>query len=111
MTNCPAPDRLQRLLAEELSLPEHDAITAHVEQCSHCQKVLEQVSGSSPCEQWRGPTGYGAAADANAEAFLKGLKMQPPPAVAAPSPGARKESETTPSLNLGGSTVETASLV
>ena len=38
---CPPPDELNRLLTEQLSGPERDAVEAHIEVCSACQERLE----------------------------------------------------------------------
>src|SRR5262245_3520317 len=46
--HCPPPDELSRLLAEQLSGPERDAIEAHVEGCSTCQDWLAGQVGTPP---------------------------------------------------------------
>ena len=43
MNQCPGLEQLQRLLAEELPLPERATLEVHVERCLHCQQTLEQL--------------------------------------------------------------------
>jgi serine/threonine-protein kinase len=48
MTPCPSLEQLQRLLADEGSSPEGDAVEAHVEACSSCQQALDELTGAAP---------------------------------------------------------------
>jgi hypothetical protein len=90
---CPPPDELDRLLAEQLSDAERDAVEAHVESCSSCQSWLDgrvgtpaTLIGPAPNAQAPEPTPQPAAA------FLDRLKQLsspgPPPAQPPPPPGA-----------------------
>jgi tetratricopeptide (TPR) repeat protein len=45
MTRCPASDRLERLLAEQLAEPERGAVEAHIEGCAACQEALGRMAG------------------------------------------------------------------
>src|SRR5436305_857932 len=46
MDRCPAPEQLQRLLAETgaLSAPGADDLEAHIEACAACQQVLDELA-------------------------------------------------------------------
>jgi serine/threonine protein kinase len=74
---CPPPDELDRLLTEQLSGPERDALEAHIEDCSSCQERLDHLVGTSPAlsagaRAIRAPAGP----EPNAE-FLNRLKQVP----------------------------------
>jgi hypothetical protein len=45
MTVCPRREQLERLLAEELTPAERDAVVDHVEGCSSCQRTLDGMAG------------------------------------------------------------------
>jgi serine/threonine protein kinase len=47
---CPAPARLQQLVAGQVAPAEQVAINRHVQQCQHCQQVLEALV--SPGDSW-----------------------------------------------------------
>jgi WD40 repeat protein len=47
MTACPSLDQLPRLLADELSAAEEDALDGHLQQCATCRRALEALSAST----------------------------------------------------------------
>ena len=47
MPACPAPQLLERLLAEALPEAEGTALEAHIEQCPACQDRLERLTASA----------------------------------------------------------------
>ncbi len=47
MIYCPDDGLLHRLLADELPPTERDPLNAHVEQCAHCQEMLERLTADS----------------------------------------------------------------
>jgi WD40 repeat protein len=56
MTNCPAREHLQRLLAEQLSPAEDRAISAHVERCRRCREMLERLTADQDQADRDSPT-------------------------------------------------------
>jgi hypothetical protein len=44
MVACPLPEHLERLLTEQLSEVEQDALEAHVKGCARCQGALESLT-------------------------------------------------------------------
>src|SRR5262245_49504857 len=53
MTNCPNDESLTRLLSDELSAAERDALALHVEECLACQEKLAQLAANSDTEIWQ----------------------------------------------------------
>jgi WD40 repeat protein len=53
MTRCPSNEQLARLLAEQLSPPERDALARHVEACALCQEKLARLTGTSDTTTWQ----------------------------------------------------------
>jgi WD40 repeat protein len=47
MSECPAREQLALLLAEQLSAPEADRLTVHVQDCADCQQLLQELSSLS----------------------------------------------------------------
>jgi serine/threonine-protein kinase len=75
---CPDADMLRRLLADQLSLPETNAVETHVQACDACQQALERLTaGADQTAASRLDTG----AD-----FLRRLEANPPTANAPASP-------------------------
>src|SRR5262245_9331867 len=86
---CPPPDELDRLLAEQLSGPQRDAVEAHVESCSPCQERLDRRVGSPPAlsASRAGGPHEGATLEPDA-GFLDRLGQLPP---WSPAPGQEAE--------------------
>jgi WD40 repeat protein/serine/threonine protein kinase len=59
MSPCIAPDQFQRMLAEQLTAADHQALDAHVETCSQCQQTLERLlnhgQGDTTADLWLRP--------------------------------------------------------
>jgi serine/threonine protein kinase len=53
MTTCPSEENLARLLADDLSATERDAMALHVEACTLCQDKLAQWTDATDAEKWR----------------------------------------------------------
>src|SRR5262245_29228886 len=75
---CPPPGELDRLLTEQLSGQERDALEAHIEDCSSCQERLDHLVGTSPALS-AAPAGArpDVAGHAPDERFLDRLKKLP----------------------------------
>ena len=81
MRDCPAPERLERLLREELGDAERSCIEAHVEECAACQETLHDLALNTP-----GPApphlraalseSIPAETAAEAETFIERLRQQ-----------------------------------
>jgi WD40 repeat protein/serine/threonine protein kinase len=52
MPACPAPDRLQALLADTLAPDERDALDAHLSECSACRRSLDEMTDAG-LREWR----------------------------------------------------------
>jgi serine/threonine-protein kinase len=76
MNRCPSPDALRRLLAEQLTGAETDAVEAHLQSCTACQQHLERLTTSE-----------------TAEDFLHRIRQEPP-AVIRPPQSAQAEPTT-----------------
>jgi hypothetical protein len=94
-SHCPPPDQLDRLLAEQLSDPERDAVEAHVERCSACQERLDRRVGppAALSVTWFGGDRGGAPPEPDDD-FLEQLKQLSQWA-AAPASGALPSSVAT----------------
>ena len=53
MTNCPSEDKFARLLADELSTAERDALAQHVEECALCRQELARLTEISDAATWQ----------------------------------------------------------
>jgi hypothetical protein len=53
MKRCPPRNQLERLLARQLSDAERPALEGHVETCSRCQELLEDLTRNQQVEAWR----------------------------------------------------------
>jgi WD40 repeat protein/serine/threonine protein kinase len=53
MTRCPEGEQLARLLAEQMSPPEQDALARHVEGCASCQEKLARLTSRSDTASWQ----------------------------------------------------------
>jgi hypothetical protein len=90
---CPPPDELDRLLAEQLSDAERNAVEAHVESCTSCQAWLDGRVGTPETLMRPIPEGHRQATtpqpDAAFLARLRHLSSQgSPPALPQASPAA-----------------------
>jgi hypothetical protein len=56
LKTCPTPERLQELLAGQLSGEQQDQIAQHVESCAACQQSLERLSPAS--QSWENLAGH-----------------------------------------------------
>ncbi len=55
MNPCPSREQLERLLADQLSALERPQVEAHLEQCPHCEQVLEQLTADSVLQPRHSP--------------------------------------------------------
>jgi tetratricopeptide (TPR) repeat protein len=46
MNQCPSPEQLTQLLAEQLDGPEADQVERHVQDCARCQEILARLCGA-----------------------------------------------------------------
>lgn len=69
---CPDTEQLRRLLADELPAAEAQAAEAHLEECVHCQEVLEQLT--------RGANAGSTSPGTIGTTLMKRLLADPPPA-------------------------------
>lgn len=74
MNTCPAFDRLQALIDDQLSSPEVQAVEAHVETCVGCQQALEQLTDSAANHKGKGVPSHGESGND----FLRRLEQKPP---------------------------------
>src|SRR5262249_37312967 len=72
MTPCPPPERLEKLLGEELEAADRLALEAHVEDCLSCQAALQRLVEGAPSIP--PTTGGGGPLCAQDEALLERLK-------------------------------------
>jgi serine/threonine-protein kinase len=87
MNRCPPPDDLRRLLADELSGPEAEAVETHLEECAGCQQALEQLTAAA------GAASQGAEGQGEGDSqFLRRLQEQPPTG-ARPAPDQKTAAE------------------
>jgi WD40 repeat protein len=101
MTSCPSDEQLTQLLAEQLSLPEQDALARHVEGCAACQERLARLTGGSDTATW--PRGAHAPQGAPTEDEVVRRLQQVPPAAARPEvnpAGAAAERLTVPGYEI-----------
>ena len=99
MTRCASDEQLTRLLAEQLSQPEQDAVARHVEGCAACQERLARLTDRPDTATWphgaHPPRGVPAEDD-----VVRRLKQMPPAAERARPevgpPGAAPEGLTVP---------------
>jgi hypothetical protein len=76
MTPCPSPELLQRLVADQLSAAAEAAANAHVEDCLHCQQLLEAWTAlaatdvPAPASAQPGPGAVPGAANRTGEEAL-----------------------------------------
>ncbi len=83
MSHCPSPGELQRLLAEQLSGPEHETVEAHVETCDTCQEQLELLVGNPVATVSQRQSGrLTEPAHEPADEFLRRLRQSSPPHLA-----------------------------
>jgi hypothetical protein len=92
MSPCPSPERLRRLLAEELDDAERDPLESHVEGCAACQEALEELSRALVHEGERTQGGERSRSRHEpGSAFLRRLKLGAPDTAAG---GGEDENET-----------------
>jgi anti-sigma factor RsiW len=80
MAPCPSDETLSRLLADDLSVAERDALARHVEGCAACQEKLAGLSGMIATESWRRAAHPSQTSEAE-EAIVRRLKQLPPSSV------------------------------
>jgi hypothetical protein len=85
---CPPPDDLDRLLGEQLSGPERDAVEAHVESCSACQGWLDRRVGTPEALSASRPPSFHEDPTPQPDAEFLGRLGQLPSWAPAPGPGA-----------------------
>jgi tetratricopeptide (TPR) repeat protein len=78
---CPSVEDLERLLAEQLSDPECEAVARHVEGCAGCREALARLTEGAGDDPW--PPGPLAGSP---PAFLEEFARSPPPGLGAPGP-------------------------
>ena len=78
---CPSVEDLERLLAEQLSDPECEAVALHVEGCAGCREALARLTESASHD----PLSPGRLAGTH-PAFLDKLAQSPPPELSTPGP-------------------------
>src|SRR5262245_14331641 len=80
MTNCPGRESLHMLLAETLSAAERSSVELHVEHCTACQCVLNELASSSGgAWLWPRPASSispSRVADVELDGFFERLKQR-----------------------------------
>jgi WD40 repeat protein len=90
MSSCPAPERLEQLLEEQLQDADQRAVSRHVADCRRCQATLERLTEGEPSVGKLSASLRGQAASETAASkvstgtFLAQLKQLSPLATAAP---------------------------
>jgi WD40 repeat protein/serine/threonine protein kinase len=99
MTRCPSHEQLARLLAEQTSPPEQDALARHVEACASCQEKLARLTGGSDTASWQRGAHPPRGVPAEDEVVRRLKQMPPAPEQTRPegaAPGAAPDRPTVP---------------
>jgi hypothetical protein len=74
MKPCPSRERLGQFLGHQLTGLHRTALMAHVEECSACQSILEELTRDAAFESWRLRNDASGGEDQPGAEFLRRLK-------------------------------------